>query len=101
MNRRQNGRDWIGSLTSLAAQAPDFYKLANAVGQYRRRRRAERIIHRAGWIGAGALVGVGLAALLTPKTGPEIRRKISDQAGRVRDYVAGPILNGEGEQARK
>ncbi|MEZ4282739.1 MAG: YtxH domain-containing protein [Myxococcota bacterium] len=101
MNRRDGGRDWIGSLTDLALQAPDFYRIANAVGQLRRRRRAERLARGVGLLGAGALVGAGVAALLTPKTGPEIRRRISDQAGRVRDYVAGPILDGADEDARR
>ena len=95
MNRQQNGRHWIGSLTSLAAQAPDFYKIANAVGQHRRRKRAERIARSAGLLGAGALVGAGVTALCTPETGAAIRRRISNQASRVRDYVRGTISDGD------
>ncbi|MBK7951817.1 MAG: YtxH domain-containing protein [Deltaproteobacteria bacterium] len=94
MNRRNDGRGWIGSLTSLAAQTPDFYRIANAVGRHRRRKRAERIARRAGWLGAGALIGAGVTALCTPETGAAIRRRISDQASRVRDYVRGPIVRG-------
>ena len=101
MNRRHGERDWIGSLTDLALQAPDFYRIASAIGQHRRRRRAERLVRGAGLLGAGALVGAGVAALLTPKTGPEIRRRLSDQASRVRDYVAGPVVDGADEDARR
>ncbi len=99
MNERNDGHSWLGSLTDLAVQAPHFYELANTVGQFRRRRRAEHIARRLGWLGAGALVGAGVAALVTPKSGAEIRRRISDQAGRVRDYVAGSISEGADEGA--
>ncbi len=40
---------------------------------------------------AGALIGAAIAALLTPKSGPELRKKIKDLVGdevdKVRDKV--------------
>lgn len=42
----------------------------------------------AGWVATafllGGTIGAGLAMLLTPKTGPEVRERIREQAGTVR-----------------
>jgi len=86
-------RNTIGSLAELANQAPDIYKMLNQVGAIRRRERATRAAHAAGWMGAGLLVGAGAAMLLSPKSGPWIRRRLSAEALRLRDYVA-PQKNG-------
>jgi hypothetical protein len=80
-------RNRIVSLADLAAQAPSVYQLLNRSGALRRRRRA-RALQRAGWFGAGVAVGSGIATLLTPRSGPEVRRRLSDGARRARDYVA-------------
>jgi hypothetical protein len=86
-------RNGIISLAEVAAQAPQLYQLLNRIGLQRRRQRAARVAQRVGWFGAGVAVGTGLAALLTPESGPEIRRRLSSQARRVREYVA-PKGNG-------
>ncbi len=87
-------RDRIVSLADLAvSQAPQVYQLLNRVGLQRRRTRAARVAQRAGWFGAGIALGTGLATLLTPSSGPEVRRRLSSRARRVRDYVA-PRSNG-------
>jgi hypothetical protein len=84
-------RNRIVSLADLAvAQAPQVYQLLNRVGIQRRRTRAALVAQRAGWFGAGIAVGTGLATLLTPTTGPEMRRRLSSRARRVREYVAPP-----------
>ena len=80
-------RSRIVSLADLAAQAPSVYQLLNRSGVLRRHRRA-RAVQRAGWFGAGVALGSGIATLLTPRTGPEMRRRLSDGARRAREYVA-------------
>jgi hypothetical protein len=87
-------RDRIVSLADLAvSQAPQMYQLLNRVGLQRRRTRAIRVAQRAGWFGAGIAVGTSLATLLMPNSGPEMRRRLSTRARRVREYVA-PKTNG-------
>lgn len=81
-------RNRILSLADLAAQAPIVFQLLKRVGLQRRRARAARVAQRAGWFGAGIAVGTGLATLLTPNSGPEMRRRLSSRARRVREYVA-------------
>lgn len=88
-------RNRILSLADLAAQqAPQLYHLLGRIGEQRRRRRqAMHFAQRAGWFGAGVVVGTGLATLFTPNSGPEMRRRLSSRAQRVREYVA-PKGNG-------
>jgi len=76
-------RNRIVSLADLAAQAPAVYQLLDRVGLQRRRRRAARMAQRAGWFGAGIALGTGLATLLTPSTGPELRRRLREYARTV------------------
>ena len=90
-------RNRLGTLTDLAAQAPQMYQLLSRVRLDRRRTRAARLAQSAGWFGAGVAVGTGIATLLTPNSGPEMRRRLSKRAQRVRDYVA-PKHNGGAEQ---
>jgi len=88
-------RNGILSLATIAvAQAPTLAQLLNRVGLQRRKARAVRMARSAGWFGAGIVVGTGLATLLTPNTGPEMRRRLSARARRVRAYVAPPKGNG-------
>ena len=87
-------RNRFVTLADLAAQAPQMYQLLNRVGLQRRRTRATRVAQSAGWFGAGVALGTGIATLLTPESGPEMRRRLSKRARRVRDYVA-PRENGE------
>ena len=90
-------RNRIVSLADVAAaQGPQLYQLLSRVGGMKRRRRATRIAQSAGWFGAGVAVGTGLAALLTPESGPEIRRRLSSRARQVRDYVAPRAPRGNG-----
>jgi len=88
------------TLANLAAHAPAWYELLHQVGLQRRRSLAARTASRAGWFGLGVVAGSGLAVLLTPRSGPEVRERLSWQARRARDYVA-PAGNGpEGERSR-
>jgi hypothetical protein len=81
-------RNRFTSMAELAAHAPLLVQALNRVGSRRRRARAARVAQSAGWFGAGIALGTGLAALLTPASGSEMRRRLSTQARRVREYVA-------------
>jgi hypothetical protein len=74
-----------------------MYQLLSRVRFDRRRTRAARLAQSAGWFGAGLAVGTGIATLLTPNSGPEMRRRLSKRAQRVRNYVA-PKHNGGAAQ---
>lgn len=79
----------VGSLAALAAaNAPNAAELLRWVGLQRRRTRMTRLARGAGWFSAGVALGGGLALLLTPQTGPEMRRRLAAQAKQARDYVA-------------
>jgi hypothetical protein len=81
-----NVRNSIGSLAELARQAPHISEMLSVVVGQRRRRRTV-------WLAAGLVLGAGLTTLLSPTTGAQVRRRIVDQAQRVRRYVA-PKSNG-------
>jgi hypothetical protein len=78
----------FASLADLAAQVAQRDQLLDRIGLQRRRTRTVRLAQSAGWFGAGVAVGTGIAALLTPNSGPELRRRLSSRAQRVRNYVA-------------
>jgi hypothetical protein len=78
------------TIADLASRAPSAYDLLYRIGLERRRSRAIRAASRAGWIGVGMAVGSGLAMLFTPRSGPEVRERLGEQAKRARDYVAPP-----------
>ena len=86
-------RSSIGSLSELVDQAPQIYKMLSRVGGLRRRQRTARIAHSAAWLGAGMVLGAGLATLFGPATGADVRRRLSGQAKRLRDQIA-PAING-------
>jgi hypothetical protein len=75
-------------IADLASRAPSAYDLLYRIGLERRRSRAMRAASRVGWIGVGMAVGSGLAMLFTPRSGPEVRERLGEQAKRARDYVA-------------
>ncbi len=80
----------ISSLATLAAHAPSTAELLRWVGLQRRRNRMARIAQGASWFGVGVAVGGGLALLLTPHSGSEMRRRLGGQAQRAREYVTPP-----------
>jgi hypothetical protein len=81
-------RSTLSSLAALAAHAPSAAEVLHWVGLQRSRSRMARVARGASWFGAGVALGGGLALLLTPHSGPEMRRRLSSQAQRARDYVA-------------
>lgn len=86
-------RNSIRSLADFASQAPHLYTMVNRLGEQRRRQRAGDAARQAGFLAAGLVLGAGLTTLLTPRTGAEVRRRVSDQFTRVREYIA-PRKNG-------
>jgi hypothetical protein len=91
MNQTHHERTWrntMMTIADLASRAPSAYELLYRLGLERRRSRAMRAASRAGWLGIGMALGSGLALLFTPRSGPEVRERLSEQARRARDYVA-------------
>jgi len=80
-------RNSIGSLAQVVSQAPHLYDALGRLSSLRRRHRAARVAKHAAWLGAGLVLGAGLATLLSPRTGKQVRRQISDQAKQARDYI--------------
>ena len=75
------------TIANLGTQALNIYDLMQRIGIHRRRSRALRLASSAGWIGAGMAVGGGLALLLTPRSGSEMRERLGERAKRARDYL--------------
>ena len=90
-NRHTNRRYTIMTIANLASHAPAVYELLHRIGLERRRSRAIRAAKCAGWMGVGLAVGSGLALLLAPRSGPETRERLGEQAKRARDYL---VTNG-------
>jgi hypothetical protein len=91
MNETNYERSWrhtMMTIADLASRAPSAYDLLYRIGLERRRSRAMRAASRAGWLGVGMAVGSGLALLFAPRSGPEVRERLGEQARRARDYVA-------------
>jgi hypothetical protein len=82
-----NRRPTIMTIANFASHAPKAYELLHRIGLDRRRSRAIRLASCAGWIGVGMAVGGGLALLLTPRSGPEMRERLGEQGKRARDYL--------------
>ena len=76
------------TISNLASYAPSAYEMLYRLGLERRRSRAMRAATCAGWLGLGMAMGSGLAMLLTPRTGQDMRERLGEQAKRARDYVA-------------
>jgi len=88
VSKSQSRRNLIMTLSNLSAHAPTAYHLLRQVGLQRRRSRARRAASAAGWVGLGAVLGGGMALLLTPRSGPQMREQLGEQARKARDYVA-------------
>ncbi len=74
--------------SKLAGSMPSAEDVIRALGlqQYRPRSNNEMVPSLA-LFGAGLLVGAGLALLLAPTSGRELREEITDRAGELRDRV--------------
>lgn len=67
--------------------------LLHRIGLERRRSAMDVVLPALGFFAVGALIGAGVAVLVTPSSGPEVRRKIAkaatDAKGRVESLIAG------------
>jgi len=66
---------------------PAAYELLRWIGIERRRSRLARQARFATLLGASALIGAGIAALVTPQSGAQTRRLLGSQAKKARAYV--------------
>ena len=76
-------------LSKLAGNMPTADDVIRALGlqQYRPRSSSNEMVPSLALFGAGLLVGAGLALLLAPTSGRELREEITDRAGELRDRV--------------
>jgi hypothetical protein len=68
-------RDGLNSLQNLSAD-----DILGALGLQQRRGISDAIVPSVALFAAGALVGAAAAVLLTPKTGQQMRRELTDGA---------------------
>ncbi len=75
----------VGAIASAAkiAQEVTGMDLDDVLGAAGLMRNRSRALSNIAFLGAGALVGAGAALLLTPKSGPETRRMLREQADRL------------------
>ena len=59
-----------------------------ALGLERKRHGAQRLFEAVGLVGAGLVVGAGLALLFAPQAGIETRRVIGQRAAGLKDRIA-------------
>ena len=76
------------TIADLASRAPSTFELLSRIGLERRRSRTVRAASCAGWLGLGMAVVSGLTMLFTPRTGPQMRERLGEQAKRAKEYVA-------------
>lgn len=88
----------IASAAKIAKEATgiELDDIFGAVGLTRARNRTLQYL---GLFGTGALVGAGTAMLLTPKSGPEARKLIRQQADRL-GHAASEVMQAGSEAGR-
>ena len=74
----------IAAMTSLARGANALQRWSQ---QRHRRARSLRAMKAMGWVGAGAALGSGLAALFTPYNGRQMRRRLNADARKAGNYI--------------
>lgn len=93
-------RDGLQSLQSISGD-----DILAALGLEKRRNNYDVLLPSVALFAAGAIVGAAAAVLLTPKTGPALRRELTDgardlsqrlgtTAQAVQEYVAGNRIGG-------
>jgi hypothetical protein len=75
-------------LGKLAGSVPATDEIMRALGLQQRRQGGTEIVGSLALFGAGLLVGAGLALLLAPTSGRELREEITDRASELRDRVS-------------
>jgi len=67
-----------------AAQNLGPNDILGSVGLERRRSAMDKLLPALGWVGVGTVIGAGVALLLAPSTGKELRQKVSQQIGEAK-----------------
>jgi hypothetical protein len=80
-------------ISKLAGSMPAAEDIIRALGLYQRRHAGSELAPSLALFGAGLLVGAGLALLLAPTTGRELREEITDRASELRDRVSSAAAN--------
>lgn len=76
----------------IAGSMPAAEDIIRALGLHATRRQSGGdIMPGVALFGAGLLVGAGLALLLAPTSGRELREEIVDRAGELRDKVTSAV----------
>jgi hypothetical protein len=75
-------------ISKLAGNLPAAEDIIRALGLQQRRHATTDLAPSLALFGAGLLVGAGLALLLAPTTGRELREEITDRASELRDRVS-------------
>jgi hypothetical protein len=79
----------IGAREAIrAVQVLDLDDFLAVIGLERRRGRAERVLPTLATVAVSAVVGAGAALLLAPSSGSELRHRISERAGDVKERVS-------------
>lgn len=83
--------DWKDLLERLVATGrehmPSATELRDAIGLAGRRPAQPDAFGTLGVFGAGIVLGAGLAILLTPKTGSQMRKAVAEQAQDLKERV--------------
>lgn len=80
-------------ISKLAGSMPATDDIIRALGLQQRRHVSSDLAPSLALFGAGLLVGAGLALLLAPTTGRELREEITDRANELRDKVSTAASN--------
>lgn len=74
-------------LSKLAGSMPAAEDIVRALGLQQRRSSGPDMVPSLALFGAGLLVGAGLALLLAPTSGRELREEITERANDLRERV--------------
>lgn len=65
------------------------------IGLQRRRSTLDHVLPALGWIGLGTAIGAGVALVLAPSSGKELRARVSHELGEVKSRVDREIRSAE------
>jgi hypothetical protein len=74
-------------ISKLAGSMPAAEDIIRALGLQQRRSSTTDMVPSLALFGAGLLVGAGLALLLAPTSGRELREEITERANELRERV--------------
>lgn len=72
-----------------AARRLDLNRALGKIGLERRHTPSERLVPALGFVGVGALVGAGVALMMAPSSGEQLRSRLSDRLDRAKQRARG------------